>query len=411
MTGIDSDDLGPWLTVAVRVDNTAAKPETLPFLELSCDGREGGAGVWVEGEEPAPLRVPAHDSVDYLARLTLSGDGRGGESIPKCTGEVTIDLTLQSMNSDTSMRAWAVPDDVVDELNARRPADPLGGQQEISPGLLADVTVESVGGDGRRAWLNVMVNYDSGTGGEQSLDSPTLHCAQSDGAGLALREDLSVGGSGGMQVQLLIPPGADGQPLTSCHAPAHVEIGSGRWTLSDDELDYLNEELARDVGRPYSWIATDDSFSSGYQVVVVMGATAAEALTALGPNRRKVSQERFWAIRVAEHDDDVVLFTWGLVAEEQVVALSRLGGLAASYGNTVEGDDHILVARAGKVIRSFDPFLDQDYLTSKHLPEEKGLDLENDTGPASWTLLERLTEVHITRAWLMDTDHPAYLIK
>ena len=71
----------------------------------------------------------------------------------------------------------------------------------------------------------------------------------------------------------------------------------------------------------------------------------------------------------------------------------------------------ILVARKGTVVRSFDPFLGQDYLKTKHLPEEKGLDLENDTGPASWTLLERLTKVHITRDWLMDEGHPAYLVK
>ncbi len=63
------------------------------------------------------------------------------------------------------------------------------------------------------------------------------------------------------------------------------------------------------------------------------------------------------------------------------------------------------------MVRSFDPFLDHNYVKTKPLPEEKGLDLENDTGPASWTLLERLTKVHITQDWLMDHGHPAYVIK
>lgn len=409
---VDGDDSGAWLTLAVRAENTGSKPRALPGLELSCDGQESGFTVAVEGGAQAPARVPADGSVEHQERLAMLGGGAAGESIPKCTGAVTIDLTLQDERSSSTMRAWTVPDDVVDELNALRPTPASGGQQEVSPGLLIDIVVASVGGDGQRAWLNVRVDYDNSTGTEQPLDPPTLHCAQSDGVGQALRDDLTVGRSGGMQVGLLIPPGDDGEPLTACLAPAYVEIGSGRWTLSVDELEYLNEELARDPGRSYSWVATDDLFSSGYQVVVVPGATVAEALDALGPNRRKVSPERYRAIRVAEHDDGVVLFTWwGLVDEQQVVALSRIGGLAASYTTSEAGGDQVLVARNGTAVRSFDPFLGQDYLKSKHLPEEKGLDLENDTGPASWTLLERLTKVHIAQEWLMDEDHPAYLLR
>lgn len=411
VVGVDSDELGPWLTVDVRVENTGSKQRVLPSLELSCDGSDGGGGVWVEGESPGPTRVPADDSVEYRDRLALPGDGRMGESIPKCTGEVTIDLTEQGEQWSSTMQVWTVPDDLVDELNERRPTPESGGQQEISPGLLIDVSMASVGGDGQRSWLNVTVTYDSDSDVELPLPPATLHCAESDGAGQALRDDLTVGGSGSMEVGLLMPPGADGEPLRSCSAPAHVEIGPGRWKLADEELDYLNEELAREPSRPYSWVATDESFSVGYQVVVVPDATAAEALEALGPNHRKVSQERFWAVRVAEHDDGVVLFTWSLVSEEKVVALSRIGGLAASYMTSEDGGEQILVARNGTVVRSFDPFIGQDHLKTKQLPEEKGLDLENDTGPASWTLLERLTKVHITRDWLMDEDHPAYLVK
>lgn len=408
---VDGDDGGAWLTVTVRAENTGSKPRALPYLELSCNGQESGFPTLVEGAAPSPTRVPGNDSVEYRERLAMVGGGGRGQSIPKCTGEVTIDLTLDSAKFSSTRQAWAVPQDIVDDLNERRPPDPLGGQQEILPGLLIDIVVESVGGDGQQAWLNVRVDHDNRTGAELPLDPPTLHCAQSDGVGQARRDDLTVGGSGGVGVELLIPPGDDGKPLTNCAAPAYVEIGPGRWTLSDDELDYLNEELAREPGRPYSWVATDESFSVGHQVVVVPDASAAEALDALGPNRRKVSNERFWAIRVAEHAHGVVLFTWGLLSEEQVVALSRIGGLAASYSASEDGGNQVLVARDGTVVRSFDPLLGHDYLKSKHLPEEKGLDLENDTGPASWTLLERLTKVHITQDWLMDDKHPAYLVK
>lgn len=292
----------------------------------------------------------------------------------------------------------------------------MGEEQDVGPGLPVRVSIDSTGGDGRRTWLNVMVSYENHTSGSPLVPAPSLHCAQSAAAGLPRahgsgdQDGFPAGLSGGQGYELLLPPDADGRPLTGCRAPAYVAVGGARWRLTPDDLEYLNTELARDPGRPYRWTGADAQFSSGYQVVFVPGASAAEALTALAPVKRKVSQERFWAVRVAEHEDGVVLFTWGLISDERVVALSRIGGLAASYGNTVEGDDHVLVARDGRAVRSFDPFLAHAYDTSRPLPEEKGLDLENDTGPASWTLLDRLTSMHVAQDWLLDPAHPAYLL-
>lgn len=292
----------------------------------------------------------------------------------------------------------------------------MGEQQEVVPGLAVRVSISSTGGDERQTWLNVTVSYENRSAGDLPLPPPTLHCAQADAPGEprdlgARREQMTwADTSAGRVLEMLLPPGTGGEPLTECRAPSYVALGDARWQLGASDLEYLDAELARDPGRPYRWVDADDRFSSGYQVVLVPGASAAEALSALAPVRRKVSQERFWAVRVAEHDDGVVLFTWGLVSDERVVALSRISGLAASYGNTVEGDDHVLVARDGRVVRSFDPFLAQTYDKSRPLPEERGLDLENDTGPAAWTLLERLTALHVTRDWLLDAAHPAYLL-
>ncbi|WP_377321149.1 hypothetical protein ACFJIY_18620 [Pimelobacter simplex] len=293
----------------------------------------------------------------------------------------------------------------------------MGEAQDLGRGLSVRVSIDSTGGDARQTWLSVMVSYENHTSGSLTVPAaPSLHCAQSAAAGLPRahgpgdQEAVPGGLSGGQGYDLLLPPDAGGRPLTACRAPAYVAVGGARWRLGRDDLAYLNNELARDPGRPYRWTDADPRFSSGYQVVFVPGASAAEALAALAPVKRKVSQERFWAVRVAEREDGVVLFTWGLISDERIVALSRIGGLAASYGNTVEGDDHVLVARDGRSVRSFDPFLDYAYDKSRPLPEEKGLDLENDTGPASWTLLDRLTSMHVARDWLLDPGHPAYLL-
>ncbi len=305
-------------------------------------------------------------------------------------------------DQDASVPASAEP-------SATRDPVRTGTEQTVSPGLVVGVGFESVGGDGQQAWLNVMMSYDTRAGAELPLPSPTLRCAQSDNAGQARSADATIAGSGGRTVELQLPSAADGSPLRTCSAPVHVAIGSARWRLEPHEVEYLNEELARDLGRPYHWIATHGQFSSGYQVVFVPDMTADEALRILDPIRREPAEDDFDRVVLAEHERGVVLFTHAYVPDSYVRALSR-GGLAASYGNTVNGDDHVLVASDGEVIRSFDPFLDHDYEKTKRLPQEKGLDLENDTGPASWTLLERITGIHVTQDWL-ESSHPAYLLE
>ncbi|WP_157537241.1 DUF6461 domain-containing protein [Nocardioides sp. Root190] len=285
----------------------------------------------------------------------------------------------------------------------------MGEEQVVADGLVISVSMESIGGDGERAWLNVMVNHDNRTDAELPLDAPELRCAQAGEPGRALSTDDAVEGSGGRSVEILFPLDADGTELRHCQSPAYVEIGTARWELGPDELSYVNAELARDPGRAYSWVATDGRYSSGYQVVFVPGLTTDEAVRILDPARGAPSEDDFDRVVVAEHEDGVVLFTYGYLPDLHVRALSR-NGLAASYGNTVNGDDHVLVARDGKIVRSFDPFLAYDHLPSRALPEEMGLDLEEDTGPASWTLLERLTDMHVTQEWL-ESAHPAYLMK
>lgn len=287
----------------------------------------------------------------------------------------------------------------------------MSREQEVAPGVVVRVDVSSTGGDERRTWLNVQVAHDNRTPAAVPLDGPTLHCAGSAGEGRPRGPRLVATGSGGRTVGVEMPPDADGVPLRACRAPAYVAVGGSRWALGPDDLEYLNAELARDPGRPYRWVATDDRFSAGYQVVVVPGITADQAISVLKPRRGAPDPDDFDRVVVADHGDGVVLFGWGLVPDEQVAALSRIEGLAATVGNTGGADDRILVARRGKVVRYFDPLVDENYAGTPPLPQEKGLDLVDDTGPAAWTLIERLTEVHITRDWLLDHRHPGFRLR
>lgn len=293
--GVDRDARGAWLAVAVRVENAAAEAQPIPEIELSCDARDAGARIATG--EPVPTSVGGNAAVEFGLRLPLSGDRRSGAPVPECVGSASIDLWALDAEGGggTFERAWAVPADVVDALNAARP-----------------------------------------------------------NAG---------------------PPPAG--PAT-------------------------------DPGRPYAWV---DQHASGYQVVVVPGITADAAIRVLEPLRGAPDPDDAERVVVAEDPGGVVLFTSSGVAERYVRALSRGGRLAASYANTVEGDDHLLVARDGKVVRSYDPYADEAFDGSAPLPQEAGLDFENDTRAASWTLLERLTGIAISEQWLLGGSHPAFRLR
>ncbi|MFD0805126.1 hypothetical protein ACFQ0K_03420 [Nocardioides caeni] len=274
--------------------------------------------------------------------------------------------------------------------------------------------MDSVGGDGEQIWLTTSVSWDGWDAPPDSRLSvaPTLHCSSSKQAGSsrsATTVDAGHGG-GGQLVDLLMPADESGEPLTECRAPAYIAIGSTHWQLGPIDLDYLNSELAKTPGRPYSWVDTDARFSSGYQVVVVPKMSTAEAKGILDLEGQADFAGDGEGVLVAQRGGAAVLFTWfDVVPEESMRALSR-DGTVASYSTTVNGDDHVFVAINGKAVRSFDPFLDHDYLGTEPMAEEEGLDFEGDTRPASWHLLERVTSVPITPEWLLEDEHPAYLL-
>ena len=124
-------------------------------------------------------------------------------------------------------------------------------------------------------------------------------------------------------------------------------------------------------------------------------------------------------IQISSVGDAVVSFEpngWHGVEEEIATALSR-GGRYAAYFWNVNAVMQFVFAEGGVVRRDFDPLMyGIDGERNRTLPEEIGLPfpIEGDDPPtpgqASLALIERLTGVEITRAWLVDEPHPTYRI-
>ncbi len=105
---------------------------------------------------------------------------------------------------------------------------------------------------------------------------------------------------------------------------------------------------------------------------------------------------------------------WHGVQEDVAIALSQPGRYAAYFWN-VNAVMRFIFADGGSIRRDFDPLL-YDGDRERALPEE--LDLPFPTGDAvslmpgraSLALIERLTDVEVTREWLLETPHPTYRI-
>jgi uncharacterized protein DUF6461 len=182
----------------------------------------------------------------------------------------------------------------------------------------------------------------------------------------------------------------------------------------------------------YAWLDEDDA--SGDLMAGCLGV-------AIGPNevmvrqlfavdegsRRDATVHEAWQMSESVSGNDVVQVAaigkavvtfepngWHGVEPERAVALSRSGRYVAYFWN-VNAVTRLVFALAGVIQRDFDPLL-YDSDGERALPEEVDLPFPaGDDGPltpgqAALALIERLTGVEITRAWLLDEPHPTYRV-
>jgi hypothetical protein len=124
-------------------------------------------------------------------------------------------------------------------------------------------------------------------------------------------------------------------------------------------------------------------------------------------------------VQIASLGQAVVTFEpngWHGVESDLATALSESGRYVA-YFWSVNAVMQFLFAEAGVVQRTFDPLLyDSDGERERALSQEVGLpfpasdDGALTPGRASLALIERLTGVEITQAWLLEQPHSTYRI-
>jgi hypothetical protein len=121
---IGTDESGPSLTLNVRAENRTQLDVQSPQFELRCSGSSAGGtslatSTFVQGEP-----VLAGSSNEGTLSLLLPGDERLGQPRPSCATPATVVATLLTFDNvgagpPVQKRVgWAVPDSLVDQLNA-----------------------------------------------------------------------------------------------------------------------------------------------------------------------------------------------------------------------------------------------------------------------------------------------------
>lgn len=183
----------------------------------------------------------------------------------------------------------------------------------------------------------------------------------------------------------------------------------------------------------YSWVE-GDALGEDYAVAFVSGMTVDEVLAVLGTVERSMGGRDLQGLYAAT--DESIEFTeegqvilgppalWVDRAPGGVVVLGVNGadfydrtdalsgrGSAAAFLTTVNADTFVHVSRRGQVVRELDTLLG-DSMVGSPLPEERGLGFGvDDVGVfgATWLLLERVTGVSVTEAWVLEQAHPTYV--
>lgn len=177
----------------------------------------------------------------------------------------------------------------------------------------------------------------------------------------------------------------------------------------------------------YDWLGPDVP-NDAYAITLVRGRSVPSVLRLLTPRRElgartpgeayehyldRLDQQTYQGPQVAQVQRRgpgvVVLHVSGFPSDELLARLSR-SGTVSSFGTTVELDTYITVARRGQVIRQFDT--GERPQREGALPEEQGLGFGRrgvDPFSPAWALNERLTLVHVSRAWLFG-KHPTFVL-
>jgi hypothetical protein len=177
----------------------------------------------------------------------------------------------------------------------------------------------------------------------------------------------------------------------------------------------------------YSWIYQYPPGDT-YDITIIRGLTRHQVLHRLGVVKRDLGRltpgqaTNFGHVR---HDYSIptvvqvsrlgrAIVVWqpgGARAFFHESRLSRGTARTADFITDVDDDTFLKIARHGRVVCSFDSY-DRPPCRAA-VPQVKGLHFggrHNDPDKTSWALLERVSLIHVTRAWFRRT-HPTFVLR
>lgn len=115
---VGGDDLGPWLEATIRMENSDDEPLSPAQLDLVCTGDEEAVGYQADSTFDFNEQIPAESFREGVANLLIAGDPRTGEPTTECVTPAFIQITPVVSIGDDPQPKFAVPDDVIAQINA-----------------------------------------------------------------------------------------------------------------------------------------------------------------------------------------------------------------------------------------------------------------------------------------------------
>ena len=135
---VGGDELGPWLETKIRGEAADAVGAIPVNIAIRCASSSETGGWQVSSTVSLGQEIPEGTFLDGTIVLLLPDDGRYGDQIETCESPALIEV-------GTDGKFWfAIPEDVIAELNSRADAYNLTVPAETLPPLVVESTTTEV---------------------------------------------------------------------------------------------------------------------------------------------------------------------------------------------------------------------------------------------------------------------------
>jgi hypothetical protein len=118
---VGGDDLGPWLETKIRFENTSGEESSTPDVGIYCKGDSESGSYQADSTISLGEPIPDGSYKEGILNLLPYGFKRTGEVDEACQTPAFIRLTPAVYEDSAELPQIAIPDELVDELNAKLP--------------------------------------------------------------------------------------------------------------------------------------------------------------------------------------------------------------------------------------------------------------------------------------------------